>query len=54
MSITSILLLICTAAIFLAVIGIAKKIKILKIASAFLFLAGIILMAIIAFALKNM
>ncbi len=54
MPITFILLLIYAAAIVVAVVGIAKKIKILKIISALLFLVGIVLTAAVAFALKNM
>ena len=54
MSVTFILLLIYSAAIIVAVVGVAKKIKTLKIISVISFLVGIVLTAAVAFSLKNM
>ena len=54
MSITLILFLIYIAAIAASAVGIIKKIKVLKIAGAILFLTGILVTALLVLAVKNM
>jgi ABC-type nickel/cobalt efflux system permease component RcnA len=54
MPVTFILLLIYSTAIVVAVIGVTRKIKTLKIISVLLFLIGIALTITVALALKNM
>jgi len=54
MPFTFILLLIYLVAVVSAIVGVAKKIKALKIAAVLLFLIGIILTLFLVLALRNM
>lgn len=54
MSITLILIFIYIAAIVASAVGIVKKIKVLKIAGAILFLIGILVTVLLVLNVKNM